>query len=382
MIDAGSFTPPYDHALCEALTARGVDVLLARAPYTAGPWDQPTYRTWNEFHRRSQSPAARRFPKRSRQLLKAAEHFGDLNRLVSRLQEDQPSVIHFQWLPLPMLDLMALHRLQSIAPLVLTLHDTTLFHGAPSSVFQGLGLQRAIRKFDRIIVHTEFSRQRAERTGLARPEQLVVIPHGPFSFYKALGSAIKPDADRLTILFFGSIKPYKGLDLLIEALSYLPPSIRQRTRLLIAGEPSISMEPLRQAAARFGVEGMIDWRLGFIPENAVGPLFEAASVVALPYREIDQSGVLLTAAAFAKTVVATRVGGVPEMLGSSGERGVLADSVTPRAIGAALTKALEDERLRHDLGEALRSWCDMHHSWQSAAQLTEATYSDLQRTPS
>ena len=380
MIDAGSFSLPYDHALCEALTARGVDVLFARAQYTPGPWDQPNYRTWTQFHRRSQTEQARRYPKRVRQLLKGLEHFGDLGRLVKVLRNERPDAIHFQWLPLPVLDLRALRQLESVAPLVLTLHDTTLFHGAASSVFQGLGLQRAIQKFDRIVVHTEFSRSRAIRTGLARPEQLVVIPHGPFSFYRTIGSPPRVTDDKLTILFFGSIKPYKGLDLLIEALAHLPDGIRDRARLVVAGEPSVNMEPMRQSARALGVEGMIEWKLGFIPEVGVAPLFENAAVVALPYREIDQSGVLLTAAAFARTVVATRVGGVPEMLGDGGERGLLADSVTPQSIGAALTRALSDGPLRERLGGALQRWCDEHHSWQSAAQLSEKTYLDARRT--
>lgn len=376
VVDAGSFTLPYDHSLCEALADRGLDVLLARSRFAAGPWDQASYRTWCEFFKYSNRWQVPSWLRGAQRVLKAAEHGAGMRRFVAAMADARPDVIHFQWLPLPLLDALSIGPLQRIAPLVLTLHDTTLFHGAPSSALQGLGLRRAVARFDRLVVHTDFSRQRAERTGLAQADRLALVPHGPLSYYRSRSAGATRDDGVLRILFFGSIKPYKGLDLLIEALAHLPVALRGRVRLVVAGQASMDLEPLHRLAASLGVAGLIDWRIEYIQEEDVAALFESASVVALTYREIDQSGVLLTAAAFGKAVVATRVGGIPEMLGD-GERGLIADSSEPQSIALALARVLEDPTLRLSLGDALRRWCELHHSWPAAAAATESVYREL-----
>jgi glycosyltransferase involved in cell wall biosynthesis len=311
-----------------------------------------------------------------RRPLKGLAHALAMRRFVHAVATTPPDVIHFQWLPLPLVDGLALKALRRIAPLVFTLHDTTLFHGAPSSRLQGLGFRRAIARFDRVIVHTRYSRARAEQDGLVAPERLEIVPHGPFGYYRTLQGGVTRDDGAWRILFFGSIKPYKGLDLLIEALALLPLAVRERTRLVVAGEPGMSLGPLRGLAERRGVAALIEWRTEYIPEGDVAALFEAASVVALPYREIDQSGVLLTAAGFGKAVVSTRVGGIPEILGD-GDRGILVEPGDADGLARALARALTDAELRARIGTALREWCDAHHSWAVAATATEALYRTL-----
>lgn len=73
------------------------------------------------------------------------------------------------------------------------------------------------------------------------------------------------------------------------------------------------MAPLENLAAELAIESNIRWDLRYIPDEQVPVLFQSADIVAFPYREIDQSGVLMTASQFGKPIVPTAVGGFPEV---------------------------------------------------------------------
>ena len=154
----------------------------------------------------------------------------------------RPDIIHFQWLPLPVVDRPFLAGLRRIAPLVLTVHDTNPFNGDPSSGLQGLGAAKVFGAFDRLIVHTARGRERLIQHG-ADPARVIVTPHGP------LGKPVPaPVSDTMngviTFLMFGKIKPYKGIPLLIEAFSQLPGPLRAQARLRVVGKPYMDLEAL------------------------------------------------------------------------------------------------------------------------------------------
>ena len=137
-----------------------------------------------------------------------------------------------------------------------------------------------------------------------------------------------------TILFFGLIREYKGLDVLLRALAEVPDA-----RLVVAGDPLDPVEPLQRLAAGLGLADRVEWRLGFLPDEQIPPLMAEATLVALPYRKIDSSGVLATALGHGRPAVVTDVGGLPDAIRDFGAGRVVAArrpaGARRRAAGAA-----------------------------------------------
>ncbi|MEM1763999.1 MAG: glycosyltransferase [Candidatus Jordarchaeales archaeon] len=376
IVDPSGFTLPYDHSLAIALVREGCQVVLITTRIMPGPWTWSMgYERWEHFYR----VASKLSKSKVRTYLKGCEHPLDMARLLRRLHRWKPDVIHFQWLPFPAVDRFFLWRLRKIAPLVLTVHDTKPFHGAPSSKLQLVGLMSALRQFDHYIVHTRYSKEILMRK-LALPEHRVTpIPHGVFTYYRELvnDSGKSKQASLLTgkkkVLFFGVLKPYKGLDVLLEAFARLPEPVARETVLQIVGYPRMSVEPLQSLARRLGIEHRVFWDLRFVEEAEVATYFSQADVVVLPYRRIDQSGVLMIALAFGKPIVASRVGGFAEII-SDGVHGFLVDPGEVESLARALARLLGDDELRRRMASAVERLAGGELSWNNIAKQTVQLY--------
>jgi glycosyltransferase involved in cell wall biosynthesis len=254
-----------------------------------------------------------------------------------------------------------------------------MFHGAPASSFQTVGFRSAIAHFDAVIVHSEFSKRRAVEQGWLAEDKIHVIPHGSLEYYRSLSSAQQsPPAGESTILFFGNLKAYKGVDILIRAFAQLPHSLVSSTRLVIAGKPMMDVTGIQQLSHELGIDGRITWRLGHVQEADVPELFQAATVVALPYREIDQSGVLMTAVAFEKPVVASQVGGIAETI-RDGVHGYLVQPEDVSGLTAALTAVLNNPQRRLAMEKAVGDLRKGVLGWDNIAMKTIKLYAELLR---
>jgi glycosyltransferase involved in cell wall biosynthesis len=380
MIDASNYSLAYDRGLCAALSQQGCKVTLARSENLYGDGEvKDPFAVWKAFYPRVHAYAKTHSRGCMWRIAKAGEHLLSMRRVAAEIEQSRPSIIHFQWLPLPFFDQMFLSRLRRIAPLVLTLHNTSIFHGDNAYGLYGLGLRSAFRQFDAVIVHTEYSKRKAIEQKWISEGKVHVIPHGVMSHYRELGSGRSlapqaPDAEPI-VLFFGNLKHYKGVDVLIRAFAQLATGVRQRTKLHIAGYPAMDVNPLRELAQRLGVDDRIKWDLRFIPENEIPAVFASASVVVLPYREIDQSGVLLTAIALDKAVVATRIGGISETL-LDGIHGFIVPPGEPEPMAAAIEKIVTNTDLRNAMETAMR---DLREdlAWDRIARKTISLYRTL-----
>lgn len=368
MIDAASFTLPYDHALCTALASRAWRPTLVRSAGWEGPWDHPGYESRVHFGGPSGLPALRR-------VTRGFSHALDSSRLARLIREQRPDIVHFQWFPLPVVDRAVVRAARRVAPVVFTMHNTTVFHGGRS--LQGIGLRSTIASCDAVIVHTEYSRDRALEQGWVSPERLHVIPHGVFDYHREPVPATRPgvETDEVVILFFGNLKPYKGVDLLIRAVAALDPSVRWRVRLVIAG-PGGDVASLRELAANGGIASQVEWKNGFVPESQVAGLFQRADFVVLPYREIDQSGVLLTAIGLGTPIIASRLGGIPETV-VDGEEALLVEPGSHEALAEAIHRMASDPGLRQCMRTALGRLRTGRLGWDSIAASTAELYGKL-----
>lgn len=305
-------------------------------------------------------------------------------RLLHRLSRWKPDVIHFQWMPFPAVDGFFLQWFRKIARLVLTVHDTEPFQGSPSTKFQLIGLMSALERFDHYIVHTQHSKEVLIRQ-LALPEHRVTtIPHGVFTYYRELVSDLgeasqTPQlARKKRILFFGVIKPYKGVDILLEAFARLPGLILKDTILQIVGYPKVPVEPLYALAQRLGIQNRVFWDLRFVEEKEVARYFSKADIVVLPYRRIDQSGVLMVALAFGKPIVASRLGGFSEIL-SDGVNGFLVEPGNVKSLAQALARILGDDSLSFRMTVGVKRLIDGEMSWNNIAKKTVFLYQTILR---
>jgi len=385
IIDPSCFSMPYDHSLCEALAKQECQVLFIGSQSPYDQWKHPTsYKRWDHFYRLTNCIYKKKHLGLGRKYMKGVEHLFDMERLVHRLRKWSPDVIHFEWLPLPPIDRWFLPSLRKIAPLVLTVHDTQPFHGSPSSKVQLLGLYNALHKFDHYIVHTKFSRSELSRNMKVPTSRISVIPHGVFDYYKTIQikpqehSAAKTVDSKKTVLFFGLIKPYKGLDLLIKAFARLPERLQKESQLLVAGYPKMPIEPLQKLATQLGIAKHIVWDLRFIPEEEVASIFERASIVALPYYRIDQSGVLMTALAFGKPIIASKIGGFAEVL-KDNIYGYLVEPGDVDDLAKALERILSHPELAQQMGKAVEELARGELSWDSIAKRTMEVYQSLRR---
>ena len=381
VVDASCFSLPYDYSLCEALAGRGCAVTLVRSEFVHTPWQAAnSFKVWNHFYERSHARPRSRARGPLWKLLKLAEHTRDMARLVTECEKRKPDIIHFQWLPVPMIDRRYLAKLRRIAPLVLTLHNTTTFHGSlVQRLHQEIGFGAIFQHLSGLIVHTEFSKRMVIERGWLPAEKVHVVPHGVLDYYRSIAApppALAPGSDaepaEPTVLFFGAIEHYKGVDLLIRAFAALPRDMQATSRMCIAGKPGMDVSGLRELASSLGIEQRTNWILRFVSEEEIPMLFGSAAVVVLPYREIDQSGVLMTAIAFDKPIIASRVGGLAETIRDN-VHGRLFQAGDVPSLTAAMAEILGQPERRRDMERAVRRLRESL-SWENSAGRTIEVY--------
>jgi glycosyltransferase involved in cell wall biosynthesis len=365
VVDPPAFTPPYDRALCAALARAGCDVELVTSRFAHGPVPAAEgYRVSEAFHRRS---AARGTGAPGRRGLKLAEHVVDMVRYRRSAGGD---VVHYQWLPVPVLDS---RLLPAARPRVFTAHDIVREQARsrpPSSA-----MRRLLGRMDAIVTLSEYGARRLREEAGVPAERIRVIPHGAFDYLTRLHDEADLPGDLAAVegpvvLCFGLVRPYKGVDVLLEAFRSV-----EGAELWIVGRPlGMSLEPLYELAARAGTT--IRFVPRFIAENEIPAFFRRADLVVLPHRDAEQSGVLYVALAFGKPIVVSGVGGLREVAESHGAARVV-EPEDPGALAAAISELLADRPARDRLSEAARAAASGPYSWDRIAEQTISLYRDL-----
>lgn len=345
LVDPSLFTAPYDAGLTEGLLAAGVRPLWVTRPTRRGDRQElPVELTAPFFYRRTDQ--ADWLPGKLKSLAKGVAHLGGLTKLLWRVRTQRPDVLHFQWTVLPPLDVLAMALLRRWCPLVLTVHDTVPFNGERLSFVQNFGFDLPMRLAHRLIVHTDSGRETLIGRGVPA-EKIVTIPHGPLRLQvplpeRAAQTAAARTADRrYSFLLFGEIKPYKGIDLAIEALAQLAPDVRAQTRLVIAGRPRMDIAPLQARIAELGLGDVVDLRPQRQTEEEMAALFSDADSLVFPYRQIDASGVWFLTKSLGKWVIASRVGIFAAEV-EKGRHGVLLAPGDVPALADALAHAVRE----------------------------------------
>ncbi len=242
-------------------------------------------------------------------------------------------------------------------PLVVTWHDIGIHPGDYLPVRRQWTAAKTGYLADCIIVHGHgLAKKLGEEYGI--DEKIIrVIPHGNYDiYYHALTSPL-PDPEPFTVLLFGRMNRYKGLDVLKNAVWEISGKIPALKVILAGKGPELDrLEPELKKSGHYEIINR------HIEAKEVGQLFSRASLVVLPYLEASQSGPLNLAFSFKRPVVATSVGAIPETI-ENGKQGFLVKPGSAKALAGAIIKILENPALAKKMGEGGRQKASTLLEW-------------------
>lgn len=317
----------YSHALCGGLVDAGCDVTMA----TVGleDFELNGIETSYALVPALQQVKPRHLGEKVLHRMGAEKWYRVLGRRIGRIAvRERVGVIHQQW---PLVRGMMPHFWKGIRqatgsklPIVYTAHNLYPHETNPSEAAASDEMHRAA---DHLIVHTELLKQELLGKGFGGSDKVSVVPHGGYGFLaEAFPAATQAEARRqlgintetVVFLFFGFVRHYKGLDVLIEAMSKL---LRKKpdadVKLVIAGSiwPSWGDSEELKLIRSAGLENHVMIHADYIALRDVGKFFSASTVLVCPYRAASQSGVVPLAAAYHRACIVSDVGGLPDAVG-------------------------------------------------------------------
>lgn len=281
-------------------------------------------------------------------------------RFIRTVRNENPDIIHVNgyslWysLLLPFLNQF---------PIITTIHDVNP-HTGSRQFDQVIARRQFFRYSDALIVHGEWAKKQ-----LSLPIPIFVIPHGDYSFFTAQGPEGVLEEDG-TILFFGRIEDYKGLQYLLMAMPDVIDGY-PGARLVIAGNGDMGRYMLLLPD-----EAHCTLINRFIEDGEIPTLFMKASVVVLPYIEGTQTGVVPIAYAFHRPVIVTDVGCIPEVV-EQGKTGLIVPPHDSAALAEGILMLLRNEPMRREMGEAAYRKMKRDLSWESVRGKTIAAYKSV-----
>ncbi|MBC7461747.1 MAG: glycosyltransferase family 4 protein [Thermoleophilia bacterium] len=355
IVDPASWSLAYDLPLAEALARAGCEVTLhcATSPHVGLPTTDIESLTIEESFYAGRLPLPRR-------LARMVQHPIDMWLLARRLRDDA-DIVHVQWMPGRSFDARVWARLVRTSNVKVTFTA----HNAQE---RGSRLDTdELAAFTAVIAHSDGGALALRRRGLKHVWRLMI------GAYDQYATSADPDelpvdlpADAPVALFAGLLRTYKGVDVLLDAW----PQVVERVpnaQLVIAGRPVDVELPDTPPAG-------VTLLPRFTTEEELGWLLRRADVVALPYLEIDMSGIAVSALACGTPLVASDIGGLGEYVG----RGALTVPPNdPTALAAALADVLGDRELQQRLSAEAVVAVREHYAWSTIAEYYRDHYADL-----
>lgn len=302
---------------------------------------------------------------------------------ISWIQEGlltQADLLHAQWWSMPLAPIYAIVCLAfkiRRKPVIFTVHNVSGHEG--SHIFETVS--RILFKLgDHFIVHTEANRTALTTQYGIESSKVSVIPHGSLDFQVSrhtdratIRQEMGLTASQKVILFFGAIRPYKGLATAIRAMADVVKVVPEAC-LLIAGKLWGPWDTYQKLIDELQLSNHVKTHLDYIPSEDVHRYFCVADLTVLPYLHFDsQSGVGSTAVAFRTPMIVSAVGGLPELVKNNrwvvppGDSQVLAQTMSD-----CLSNPEELEKMVQQL-DSVSSELD----WRNIAGLTFRLYGDL-----
>ncbi len=235
-----------------------------------------------------------------------------------------------------------------------------------------------IKRADRIIAVSQNTKDSIIQMYSVPESKITAIHHGVHTDDYIFSEEEKKKARNeigcnsdLIILFVGRLEARKGVDILIEAFSRIPKDINTRLMIAGAGDPS----PYKKMATALQIADRVRF-LGYVDETMLKPLYAACDLFVLPSRLEGLGMVLMEAMAAGKPVVATRAGGIPEIV-THGQNGFLVEPDNPDKLAQAITNLLQDSSRRMLMGQKNALQMKERYSWRRTAHQVEQVYQSI-----
>lgn len=317
-------------------------------------------------------------------LRKGAAYIVSLARLLIRLTRTRPDVVHWQFTELPVADLLTMLAIRSLGiPQVYTAHE--LLPWSASRHHRWL-FSRLYRVVDAIVVHNDDQRAEITWSFGADPAKVHVAPLGDYAIFATPELAQPQARSRLALaddapiaLFFGTIRPSKGLEVLLEAWALVARRLPEAV-LLVVGKPYKGLDTNKTIAQiqQLRIGDSVRTRFEQVNPVDTNTYYRAADVVVLPYHEIGSSGVVRYAYNSARSVIATSVGEHAARV-IEGETGHLVPPGKPGVLADALVDALADRPRLQSMGEAAQAYAAGNFKWLDPAREMLRIYQELRR---
>ncbi|MFC1725420.1 glycosyltransferase family 4 protein [candidate division KSB1 bacterium] len=306
-------------------------------------------------------------------ILKSVIYLISRLRVLFFLLRLKPDIVHFHEIKLPFLDNFIFRILKSRGiKTILTLHHLRLFDFNISK----RSFSRLYSICDGLILHSEANKNALiNEYSFTDTERIAVIPHGEYSaLFKNAGTKnecrqkLNIEKDKNVLLFFGYIRKYKGLDILLKAFTRV---IEKENNfiLIVAGNPKEDMNFYYQLINEKKIEEKIQFHPRYIEMDEIPVFFTASDCVILPYRDIFQSGLALLSYAYSRPVIATRVGGLPEIV-EDGKTGILVQPEDPEELAETILKTFKNKASLIEMGNYADRYSKEHFSWDRIAEDT------------
>lgn len=391
----------YAHQLCTALSNAGARVTLVTS--TAYEMDgfphnftlRKQMRLWSTTESMKTESgfgwvggAAQSFFRKIRRAIRGVRLIVEWLRLVVYLIRQKPDVVQFGAIEFPfeaiflgILKRNGLTLSQICHEFELREEGSGILVNVTNQLFRWV-----YESFSIIFFHGESNKRRFLELFDAPMDSLHTIEHGNEGLFLARKSAdvtshqlrdrygIETDAP--VILFFGNLMPSKGVPDLLKAFAQVREK-QSRARLVVAGNPSkfIDMGELKKLVDDLDIADATVFDTRYIPMEEVAALMEMSVVAVYPYRTSTQSGALQVAYSFAKPVIATNVGGLPEAV-EDGRSGFLVPPASPDDLASAILKFVEDPALAQEMGRYAKHLSDTRFSWDAIAKKILTVYED------
>lgn len=304
-----------------------------------------------------------------------------LSRLREVIRSWGPDIIHDTAGSGYALGVIFLWLVKGGVPWLVTEHDPEPHLGMGTSLHSRLARQLIRRYADHIFVHGPRGKQTLIRQGV-EPSRVTIIRHGRLDPLFDCRGAEEIQREPYTILFFGGLRPNKGVQLLVSIADKLHAKYPHLI-VIVAGSPEVARElkrtgwseELKRILAEMRKRPYFEVHDRFIPDDEVALFFRRASITLLPYLDATQSGVAMVAMPFGSVVVATRVGDLPYTI-EDGVTGLLADSDVDDII-EKLDWALSNQERLERIGNEAKNWTEEHCKWEILAKEAVVRYRQM-----
>lgn len=330
-------------------------------------------------------------PPKSQLLAKAKNILRFYFKQFYHLTFSKRGIAHFQWLDrfyIPDRILLPIWARIMGHKVVLTVHNVNSKKRDNNDTWLNLVTLKGIYLIsNKLIVHTSQSKKELLQDFSVKERKISILRHGTNNKVEIKGinavqarNGLKLSTSDKILLFFGNIDYYKGVDLLLDSISFLPKNLEANIHILIAGNSKSAeyTELIKKKIFNDNLQNKVTTNIHHIPDKDVETYFMAADCIVLPYRNIYQSGVIFMAYTFGLPVIVPNIGNFQNDI-VNGKTGLLACSNEPKDLAIAITTFFESSIYKNlkNTRDYIKEWASREYSWENIGKETKNLYESL-----